>query len=216
VSIIWENSSDVINLPGPPINMDATSLGREGDWGAGSMAMKCSNCGASNPEGANYCSNCGRDVAPRAVEPADVKQRRCVACGRPIGWDAFVCAYCGHDYRARSKPGTEGYLVTGAVLTIVAGILSILLLTVIVGQAGDMSIESSTLLAISAMCSILGVVGGLMALVRKWFPLAVLGAVCAIFGPAFFFAIPGLVLIVASASRFKEFEKTPEVPPFRP
>lgn len=178
--------------------------------------MKCPNCGGTNPEGANYCSHCGRDMALRAVEPAEVKQRRCVECGRTIGWDAFICAYCGHDYRAKSKPGTEGYLVTGAVLTIVAGILSILLLTVIVGQAGSMSIEGTTLLAISAMCSILGVIGGLAALMRRWFPLAVLGAVCAIFGPAFFFAIPGLVLIVTSASRFKDFEKPQEVPPYRP
>jgi len=155
-------------------------------------------------------------MAPRAIEPADVKQRRCVECGRSISWDAFVCAYCGHDYRARSKPGTEGYLVTGAVLTIVAGILAILLLTIVVGQAGDLSIEVTTLVTISALCSILGVIGGLAALMRRWFPLAVLGAVCAIFGPAFFFAIPGLVLIVTSASRFKDFEKPPEVPQYRP
>jgi ribosomal protein L40E len=178
--------------------------------------MKCPNCGASNPEGANYCSHCGRDMAPRAVEPADVKQRRCVECGRPIGWDAFVCAYCGHDYRSKSKPGTEGYLVTGAVLTIVAGILSVLLLTLIVAQAGDMTIEGMTLVTISAACSILGAIGGFAALMRKWFPFAVLGAVCAIFGPAFFFAIPGLVLIATSASRFKDFEKPSEVPPYRP
>ena len=180
------------------------------------MAMKCPNCGASNSEGSNYCSHCGKDMAPRAIEPADVKQRRCVECGRPIGWDAFVCAYCGHDYRARSKPGTEGYLVTGAVLTIVAGILSLLLLTIIVGQAGGLPTEWTTLVTVSAMCSVLGVIGGLAALMRRWFPLAVLGAVCSIFGPAFFFAIPGLVLVATSASRFKDFEKPPEERPYRP
>jgi hypothetical protein len=180
------------------------------------MAMKCPNCGVDNPEGANYCSHCGRDLAPRAVEPADVKQRRCVECGRSIGWDTPVCAYCGHDYRAGMKRGTEGYLVTGAILTIVAGILSILLLTITIDQAGDLSVAGTALVTISAMCSVLGVIGGLAALMRGWFPLAVLGAVCAIFGPAFFFAIPGLVLIVTSASRFKDFEKPPEVPPLRP
>jgi hypothetical protein len=155
-------------------------------------------------------------MAPRAVEPSDIKQRRCIECGRPISWDAFVCSYCGHDYRARSKPGSEGYLVTGSVLTIVAGILSVLLLAVVVDQAGGLSTEGTTLVTISAMCSVIGVIGGLAALMRRWFPLAVLGAVCAIFGPAFFFAIPGLALIATSASRFKDFERPPEVPPYRP
>jgi len=26
--------------------------------------------------------------------------RSCVSCGRNIAWDANVCPYCGHDYRA--------------------------------------------------------------------------------------------------------------------
>lgn len=26
--------------------------------------------------------------------------RNCVACGRAISWDANVCPFCGHDYRA--------------------------------------------------------------------------------------------------------------------
>jgi predicted nucleic acid-binding Zn ribbon protein len=26
--------------------------------------------------------------------------RNCVACGRSIAWDANVCPYCGHDFRA--------------------------------------------------------------------------------------------------------------------
>lgn len=26
--------------------------------------------------------------------------RNCVACGRAIAWDANVCPFCGHDYRA--------------------------------------------------------------------------------------------------------------------
>lgn len=26
--------------------------------------------------------------------------RNCVSCGRAISWDANVCPYCGHDFRA--------------------------------------------------------------------------------------------------------------------
>ncbi len=27
--------------------------------------------------------------------------RNCVSCGRTIAWDANVCQFCGHDYRAQ-------------------------------------------------------------------------------------------------------------------
>lgn len=168
--------------------------------------MKCPNCGLDNPEGANFCNNCGKDIAPKAVVPGEVRQRQCIECGRSISWEASVCAYCGHDFRPKLKSGTEGYLVTGAVLTIVAGILAIALLTITVGQAGNLSVEGMTLLVISYVCSAVGLIGGILALTRRMFPLAVLGAVCAIFSPAFYFAIPGLVLIVKSAAQFKDTE----------
>jgi len=32
------------------------------------------------------------------------KSRNCVGCGRTISWDANVCPYCGHDYRAAMAP----------------------------------------------------------------------------------------------------------------
>lgn len=166
--------------------------------------MKCPNCGSNNSGGANFCSNCGKDLAPQAVVPAEVRQRQCVECGRSIGWDANVCAFCGHDFRAKPKPGTEGYLTTGAVFTTTAGILAIALLTVIVAQMSYLSATDTTLLIISYVCSAVGVIGGILALMRRVFPFAVLGAVCVIFSPAFFFAIPGLVLIVKSAAMFKD------------
>jgi hypothetical protein len=31
--------------------------------------------------------------------------RNCVSCGRTISWDANVCPYCGHDYRAQVYAG---------------------------------------------------------------------------------------------------------------
>ena len=168
--------------------------------------MKCANCGVGNPEGMRFCGNCGKLLAPSAVEPMDARNRQCVKCGRAISWDAIACMYCGHDYRAKTKPGTEGYLMTGAVLTIVAGILAIALLTILVDQYDHLSAGNMALATISYTCSIIGVVGGYAALMRKWFPIAVLGGACAIFTPAFFFAIPGLVLIAISATSFREFE----------
>ncbi len=36
--------------------------------------------------------------------PGAAPTRNCVSCGRAISWDANVCPYCGHDFRA-----TVGY-----------------------------------------------------------------------------------------------------------
>jgi len=58
------------------------------------MAMKCPNCGAENPEGKKFCGECGRRMDIVAT-------RTCTGCGRSISFEAVVCQYCGHDYRAK-------------------------------------------------------------------------------------------------------------------
>ena len=157
-----------------------------------------------NPEGMRFCGNCGRPLIIPAGPP-DAKSRNCVACGRPIAWDALVCMYCGHDYRAVPKKGTEGHLLTGAILTLLAGILGLALLLTTLSGGGIDSLFGDSLRVLSLSCAILGVIGGYAALNRRWFPIATLGAAAAIFTPAFFFAVPGLVLIANSAARFKDF-----------
>jgi predicted nucleic acid-binding Zn ribbon protein len=173
------------------------------------MAMKCEACGFDNPMGMRFCGNCGRPLAVPAVEGAGVKSRNCVSCGRPIGWDANICMYCGYDYRAKPKKGTEGHLLTGAILTLLAGIMGVALLVTTTYGGGLDALFSDGVRVLSLSCAILGIIGGYAALSRRWFPIAVLGAAAAIFTPAFFFAIPGLILIANSATRFKGFEGNP-------
>ena len=173
--------------------------------------MKCQNCGATNPDGMKFCGNCGKIMQLPAVEPSGSRNRQCVACGRTISWDAIACMYCGYDYRTKNKPGTEGFLTTGAVLTLLAGILGLLLLMIVLSDAHNLSTSSEAVAAITFTCSVLGIIGGIAALMRKWFSLAVLGASCGIFTMAFFFAIPGLILIARSASSFKDFGMKPQM-----
>jgi uncharacterized membrane protein len=113
--------------------------------------------------------------------------------------------YCGHDYRAMPKKGTEGHLLTGAILTLLAGIMGLALLLTTMSSWDMDYIFGNAVWMLSLSCAILGVIGGYAALNRKWFPVAVLGAGAAIFTPAFFFAIPGLILIANSATRFKDY-----------
>lgn len=168
--------------------------------------MRCEGCGAVNPEGMKFCGNCGRPLAVPMAGPQDARTRNCVECGRPIGWDAALCMYCGHDYRAGPKKGTEGHLLTGAILTMLAGILGLALLMTTFSGGSMNSFFGDSLRVLSLSCAIIGVIGGYAALSRRWFPIAVLGASAAIFTPAFFFAIPGLILIGNSATRFKDYE----------
>ena len=51
--------------------------------------------------------------------------------------------------------------------------------------------------------AVLAVLGGISGLARMSFPFSVFGAACGIVGPAFFFGIPGLVLIAKSAREFE-------------
>jgi len=170
------------------------------------LELRCEACGSVNPEGMKFCGNCGRPLAGPPVV-AETKSRVCVGCGRPIGWDANICMYCGYDYRAKIKKGTEGNLLTGAILTLMAGILGMVLLMIIYTSSGLNGFSNPTFV-LSLCCCIVGVIGGYAALTRKWFPLAVLGAAAAIFSPAFFFAIPGLILIAGSATRFKDYTES--------
>ena len=169
------------------------------------MVMRCEGCGSVNPEGMKFCGNCGRPLVVPSAGPPDAKTRNCVACGRPIGWDALICMYCGHDYRALPKKGTEGHLLTGAILTLLAGIMGLALLLTTVSSWNFGRVFDNSIWTLSLSCAVLGVIGGYAALSRKWFPVAVLGAGAAIFTPAFFFAIPGLILIANSATRFKDY-----------
>ena len=170
--------------------------------------MKCASCGVECAEGVRFCSMCGKPLSPPVVTPGVVESRHCVGCGRVMPWDANVCQYCGYDYRAKPKADkTRERLTTGAVLTLLAGIFSVLLLTIIIVATEDgLGAAGWALAVLIYICAFLGIAGGLMAIMRMSYPLAVLGAACSIMGPAFFFGIPGLILIAQSS---REFERPP-------
>jgi len=79
------------------------------------------------------------------------------------------------------------------------------LLLTIYTNGGYGTFSDNPVMVLSFSCCITGVIGGFAALMRKWFPIAVLGSAAAIFSPAFFFAVPGLILIANSAARFRDY-----------
>ncbi len=103
------------------------------------------------------------------------------------------------------KKEAEGHLLTGAILTLLAGFLGMIILLAVFADSTSNLFTNNAIFVLSFICCVLGVIGGIAALMRRWFPLAVLGAAAALFNPAFFFAIPGLVLVANSATKFKDY-----------
>jgi class 3 adenylate cyclase len=61
----------------------------------------CATCGAENPEGARFCSNCGSPLG-----------RTCPNCGEAIAEEARFCSNCGHALEPADVPADERKLVT--------------------------------------------------------------------------------------------------------
>jgi hypothetical protein len=145
------------------------------------------------------------------VTPDEARIRHCVSCGRAVAWDVNVCQYCGHDFRVppkdQAKDTAKDQLVAGGVLTILAGILSIMLTTIIISSENELGTQGTAMALLLYVFGGLGVFGGLLALMKRAFPVAVLGAACSIFGLGFFFGIPGLAMIIKSSKAFVRKEE---------
>ena len=161
--------------------------------------------------------------------------RNCVSCGRAIAWDANVCPYCGHDYRAQfvpaQQPSPSGRARTGAILILVSGVLAVLMGIAAVA-ASTVNFESmgatfapdftqkqlqELLLVFGIVALALGIVaviGGMFGLERRHFGIVIAGGICGIVGIGFFLgtvlAVIGLILVALGRS---EFEAPPAAAP---
>ena len=153
--------------------------------------------------------------------------RNCVGCGRAIAWDANVCPYCGHDFRAPvAAPPHEKTILSlvGGILILIAGIMGLALGAIIVvasdnvdtladwgvDVAGFGDLLSDILLVCGIIVIVLAlivVVGGFFGVMRKHWGLVILGGVLGLFliGPymlASIFALIGLILVAVSKKDF--------------
>lgn len=168
------------------------------------------------------------DHAPQMQGPSRIT-RNCVSCGRAIDWNANVCAYCGYDYRIVAGPPpavTSAKPVVAGVMIIIAGLLAIamgfVLIALDISDIEEMGItqisEGEVSLAeIEEMMHVCGalefvfgsiaIIGGLFALIRKYFYFALVGGIfgllCLGFLVGALFGLIGVILLLLSRSEFK-------------
>lgn len=139
--------------------------------------------------------------------------RNCVKCGRTIAWDANVCQFCGYDYRIANAPAAPKETVKpiiGGVLIILGALVELYVgyVMAIAGEAfSGITFGVSDILtvcgAIVLLLGIISLLGGIFAIMRKMYGLALLGGILSIPGGV----IPGLVGLILVAMSHDEFKK---------
>ncbi len=167
-------------------------------------------------------------IPSEGAEPTSTV-RNCISCGRPIDFGANICPYCGYDYRAPMMGGPpptrrSGSPVAGGVLVIIAGILALVnAATFLTYTAADLEgtgvglpsgvtwDEIAGILkgcgVIEIVLGIVAIVGGVFAIQRRHFGLAIAGSLMGMFGFGLTFGallgLIGLILIAISRKEFK-------------
>ena len=132
--------------------------------------------------------------------------------------DANVCQHCGHDFRAPgpAAPKKTAMPVIGGVLILIGGLITLVGGIALIGAMDALDnlvpvdVEGTDVFedlvnacgAIMIVFGIIGVVGGVMGMLRKSFALAILGGIFALVG----WFIPALIGLILVAISRKEFE----------
>ncbi len=152
--------------------------------------------------------------------------RNCISCGRPIDFSANVCPYCGYDYRVTMAMGPPpvqktGTPVAGGILVLIAGLLALIngfvylafSVTSLTGISLPPEISAEEVANLVHICGaieivfgVVAVLGGVFAIQRRHFGLAILASVLGMLGFGFTFgAVLGLIGLILVAVSRKEF-----------
>jgi hypothetical protein len=116
------------------------------------------------------------------------------------------------------KPTSPGLAIAGGALSIIAGVVGILGSIFWFGDALLWELGLAFCWVIMLVVSIIAIIGGIMALARRMFPMAIIGAVCAMlsvgfFGLSFFLGLVALILIILGKDTFGPMAPRPD--PYR-
>jgi len=131
--------------------------------------------------------------------------RNCVSCGRTIAWDANVCPYCGHDYRAAMAgappPKKDSSLpLVGGILILLASLGYLGGGAVIIGGSAAFWVGEGVVCgAVMVVLGIISLLGGIFAIQKKYWAIALIGGIFVI--PSVLGLI-GLILVAVSRESF--------------
>ena len=156
----------------------------------------CPECGAKPMSGTSYCPNC--------AAPTTKLTEICPKCGARVA--GKVVAKAG---------GTWMPLVAG-ILDLVAGVFALLIgialaaglgmLGALIGGLGGISGVGAIMGTIAVpmiVFAIIAIVGGVFAIRRRIWGLALAGSICALFSPAWILGIAAIVLTALGKKHFK-------------
>ncbi len=153
--------------------------------------MFCSKCGTQNPEDAKFCSKCGAELGVSialAAAPPPVRTWKPITAGI-LSIIAGACGVIG------------GLLVAVLAEAIARGLRSFPMWPY-VGPA----VRIETMAGMAIPIIILGIVaiaGGIYALRRRIWGLAIAGSICAVFGPWFLLGILAIIFVTMGKDEFK-------------
>jgi hypothetical protein len=179
----------------------------------GGLGVFCRNCGKELTGTPELCMNCG--AKPMAGTSF------CPGCGAPIAPLAEVCTNCGVQL-AKAIRGKTWRTRAAGILAIVAGSVGVTewvwvaVLEVLKwgwSAVGDFLGLGAILPAVAAVAltiRIVAIVGGIFALKRKRWGLALAGSICAIFSSVFLIllnvplGVAAIVLVVLGKGEFEQ------------
>ena len=179
--------------------------------------MRCRNCGKELTGTPEICMNCGaRPMCGTSF---------CPGCGAPTGPLTEVCTNCGAQVAKETK-GRTWRTTTAGILAIVAGDITVIqcvFVAVLVipklGWLGTISVLGqggivTVAFAVVIVSAIVAIVGGVYALERKIWGLALAGCICALFSPILIpvllnvpLGIAAIVLVVLGRGEFEQDAK---------
>jgi len=175
----------------------------------------CMSCGRQIGATYNACPYCGapqQTAAPMAAAPGE-QSRVCMGCGRTIPLTYFACPYCGKPAGAMGMQvghKETAYPIVGGVFEILAGIIGLGLGGLwIVGAGAASSVPYFDISGFMLVCGaifiifgLLALLGGIFALQRKNYAIALVGAIFALFSGFLIFGILAIIFIVLAKDEF--------------
>ncbi|MEW5747346.1 MAG: hypothetical protein AB1793_00970 [Candidatus Thermoplasmatota archaeon] len=166
---------------------------------AGDKGIRCPYCRAENPPGSRECSVCQRGLGK--VRPEDRPRARVIKTDE---WEPKA----GYEDAPR-KARRVAWVSLGGILVLIAGGLGLIDAVLVVGIEVELDIVDTDTMICTVMIflfALMAIMGGIMAVMRLHFPLAVIGAVSGIlaFGCALGLVLSaiGLIMIIAMKREF--------------